>query len=341
MLKKVIIAFVVVLSLTAFINPVLTDEPLKLRFGSMIPAESPWEEGINEYIKAAETQSGNSIKFKTYLGGQLGGEVEMIKDVAMGSLNGGAFTLAAISEALSLPILQVYEMPFLFDSNEEADYVMDKTFDFMAKQLEKKGLVLIMWGTNGWRCFGTKEIAIRNVEDLKGLKMRSQESDVYVKFYQTLGATPVPIATPDVLIALKTKMVDGYDQTPVFSLSTGWVNSSKYFTASKHIYQPGALVVSKKFYDKLSAENKKALVPPADKREGLQNISRKLVRAEQKDILESLPEMMNIEVITLTAQQRAAFKKASQPVYTSMEAKFGAGILKLVNVHINKFRSQN
>lgn len=309
---------------------------VKVRFGSVIPKDSPWEEGIMAYVKQAESKSGGKIKFKTYLGGQLGGEVEMIKSIAMGSLDAGAFSLASIAEALSLPQLQVFELPFLFNSDEEADYVMDQMFDQMSEILAKKGIVLILWGTNGWRSFGTKSKPALSPADLKGLKMRAQESEVYINFYKALGATPVPIATPEVLVALKTGMVDGYDQTPVFSLSSSWINTVKYYTLTRHIYQPGAVIISKRFLDKQPADIQQALLARSE-RLSLQKTSRELVRKEDAEVLESFPGL-GIKVSTLSEAQRDAFRKASQPVYTAMEAKIGKSLIATVNEHIRKYR---
>ena len=89
----------------------------KVRFGSVIPKDSPWEMGINDYIKEVESKSGSALKFRTYLGGQMGGEVEMIKGLAMGTLDAGAFSSAAVAEALDIPEFQVFELPFLFNNN--------------------------------------------------------------------------------------------------------------------------------------------------------------------------------------------------------------------------------
>jgi TRAP-type C4-dicarboxylate transport system substrate-binding protein len=193
-----------------------------------------------------------------------------------------------------------------------------------------------MWGTNGWRSFGTKNKAITSPGDLKGLKMRSQESDVYINFYKAMGATAVPMATPDVLMALKTGMVDGYDQTPVFSLSTGWINTVKYYTVTKHIYQPGAVIVSKKFFDKLPDNLKEALLIKSD-RAALQAKSRNAVRTEDAAVLSSFPDL-GITVTNLTKAQRDEFKKASEPVYKALEKKVGSHIIKLVRDKIKEFK---
>ncbi|MCZ2444337.1 MAG: TRAP transporter substrate-binding protein DctP [Flavobacteriales bacterium] len=308
----------------------------KFRFGSVIPPDSPWEEGINEYAKKVETKSGGQITFKKYLGGQLGGEVEMIKSIAMGSLDGGAFSTAALAEALNIPELETLELPFLFESDKEADYVMDNLFDVIAKYFEEKGVILVMWGTNGWRSIGVRNKPINVPGDLKGLKMRSQESSVYINFYKTLGATAVPLATPDVLMSLKTGMVDGYDQTPIFSYSTGWINSVTYYSVTRHIYQPGAIVVSKKFYDKLSDNLKEALLVKSD-RAALQAQSRALVRAEDDATLNGFHDL-GVKVNVLTNAQRDEFKKACEPVYKQLEAKVGSHIIKLVRNKIKEFQ---
>lgn len=333
-IKHLIVLFVIsVLSTT---TPAQSN--YKIRIGSVIPPDSPWEEGINDYIKTVESKAGGQITFKKYLGGQLGGEVEMIKSIAMGSLEAGAFSTAAIAEALGIPELETLELPFLFESDQEADYVMDNLFEIIAKYFEDKGVVLIMWGTNGWRSFGTKNKPITSPNDLKGLKMRSQESDVYINFYKTMGATAVPMATPDVLMALKTGMVDGYDQTPIFSLSTGWINTVKYYTVSKHIYQPGAVIISKKFFDKLPENLKDAVLIKAD-RTTLQTKSRNAVRTEDAAVLSSFPDL-GVTITNLTKTQREEFKKASEPVYKALEKKIGSHIIKLVRYKIKEYRER-
>lgn len=310
----------------------------KIKFGSVIPKDSPWEAGLKEYTKEAEAKSGGRLLFKMYLAGMLGGEVEMVKSISMGTLDAGAFTTASIAEALSIPELQVFEMPYLFNSDEEADAVMDAMYDKMSEILLKKNVILVQWGTNGWRSFGTKSKAVTKPSDMKGMKMRSQESEVYEKFYKALGATPVPIATPDVLVSLKTGMVDGFDQTPIYSVASGWITASKHYTVSKHIYQPGAVLLSKKMYDKLPDDLKKAVLPNVEARKALQVKSRSLVRKDDAEVLANLSKNTGAKVTMLTEQQRGEFKKATQSVYSAMEPKIGKEILQMVNGEIAKYR---
>ncbi len=339
-MKKTLVISAFIISQFSILNSQFAfSQEYKIKFGSVIPKDSPWEAGLKEYTKEAENKAGGRVVYKMYLAGMLGGEVEMVKSISMGTLDAGAFTTASIAEALSIPELQVFEMPYLFNSDEEADAVMDAMYDKMSEILLKKNVILVQWGTNGWRSFGTKSKPITKPADLKGMKMRSQESEVYEKFYKALGATPVPIATPDVLVSLKTGMVDGFDQTPIYSVASGWITAAKHYTVSKHIYQPGAVLLSKKMFDKLPEDLRKAVLPNAEAKKALQNSSRSLVRKDDAEVLANLAKNTGAKVTILTEQQRAEFKKATQGVYAALEPKIGKDVMQMVLAEIAKYRA--
>ncbi|MCS7297501.1 MAG: TRAP transporter substrate-binding protein [Bacteroidia bacterium] len=316
---------------------------VRLRVGSMVPYDSPWEEALNLYIKAVEKVAGpGKITFRKFLSGQLGGEVEMVRSVRMGTLEAGMFSIGALAEGLSMPELMVLEMPFLFESDEEVDYVMDALFEDFKRRLAEKDLVLVFWGVNGWRHFGCASRPILSPNDLKGLKMRAQETPIYIEMYKALGATPVPLAGPEVLMALKNRMVEGFDQTVVFSVSTGWIQQVKHFTLSAHIYQPGGLVLSKKFFDKQPPEVQRALLVEAE-RAALQAAGRKLVREDEQSILASVEKEGNIRFYRLSPQQREAFQKAIQGAMPRIEAQLGpAGkeLLTQVRTKLAEYRKK-
>ena len=109
----------------------------------------------------------------------------------------------------------------------------------------------------GSASFGTKWGPVKLPSDLKGHKMRSQESLVHVETYRALGALPQPIAVTEVLPALQTGVVDGFDNTPIYTFAACWHLAIKHFTLSEHIYQPGAVLIAKKEFDKLPADLQK------------------------------------------------------------------------------------
>lgn len=313
----------------------------RLRVVSMVPYDSPWEDALNEYIKAVEQTLGpGKVNFRKFLGGQLGGEVEMVRNVRMGIQEIGVFSIGAMAEGLSMPELLVLEMPFLFESDEEVDYVMDALFEEFKRRLLAKDVILVFWGVNGWRHFGCATKPILSPSDMKGLKMRAQETPLYIEMYKALGATPVPLPTPDVLMALKNRMVDGFDQTVVFSTSTGWMGQIKHFTLSGHVYQPGALIISKKAFDRLPPDIQKALLVEKE-RINLQARGRKLVRDEEQSILASMEKQGNVRFYRLSPQQRNAFRKAIEAAMPRLESHLGPegkALLAQIRTKIAEYR---
>lgn len=317
---------------------------VKLRVGSMAPQDSPWEEALNTYIKTVEKEIGpGKVTFRKFLGGQLGGEVEMVRNLRMGTLDVGMFSVGAMAEGLSMPELLVLELPFLFESEQEADYVMDALFDEFKKRLMEKDVILVFWGVNGWRHFGCSTKPILSPADLKGLKMRAQEAPTYIEMYKVLGATPVPLPMTELLMALKNRMVDGYDQTVIVSVSLGLIGQIKHFTLSRHVYQPGALVISKKVFDKLSPEVQKALLVEKE-RPSLQATGRKLVREEEEAITAAVEKEGNVKFYRLSPQQRDAFRKVMEAAMPRFEAQLGPQgkvLLAQVKSKIAEYRKRN
>ena len=102
-------------------------------------------------------------------------------------------------------------------------------------------MILAFWSENGFRHFGTKDKPIKSPADLRGKKMRSQESFVHLEMWKAFGASAVPIATTEVLTALQTGTVDGFDQATLYAIAASWYKSIKFFTVSNHIYQPAII----------------------------------------------------------------------------------------------------
>ncbi len=316
---------------------------VKIRVGSTVPVDSPWEEALDTYVKEVQRRLGpDKITFRKYLGGQLGGELEMARSLRLGTLDMAMLSLAGLAEGLGMPELQVLEMPFLFESNDEVDYVLNKLFGELDRRFQEKGVVLILLGVNGWRNFGCRERAILSPADLKGLKMRAQEAAVYTEMYKALGATPIPLPAPEVLMSLKNKMIDGFDQTIVFAQATGWLDQVKHYTLTQHIYQAGAIVMSKKVFDKLPGEYQAAL-RIADKRQEIEAIGLKRVREEEQSLLAAIEKGGNVRIYRLSPSQREAFRKAVQVAYPKIEAAVGPEgkkLLSQIQAVLSEYRRQ-
>ncbi len=282
-------------------------------FGTAAPEGTPWADQLVDIQKRVAAESGGRIKLKLFLGSVLGGEVEMVRDVRRNSrLQGGGFSTAAIAQGANIPLLQLPELPYLFRNNAEADYVLDNIlYDPMKSELEAKGFVLMAWAENGWRSFGTKGAAVRSPADIQKFKMRSQETPVHIQMYEALSTQATTLPVSEVLTGLNTGIVDGFDNTPLFTQAAGWYEPIDYYSLSRHIYQPAAVIWSKKFYDTLPPDLQ-AVVLGDPKAESIKG--RKGVRDLEQTLLDNFPDL-GVQVVELTDAERQAFANVTMAVH--------------------------
>ena len=282
-----------------------------LNFGTVAPDGTPWADQLRDVQKRIKKESNGAVNVRVFLGGSMGSEVEIVEDISKGQrLQGGGMSTAAVGQAVNIPLLMLPELPYLFRTNAEADAVLDEVlWKPVSKALESKGFILGCWAENGWRNFATKGPASTPAQ-LAKYKMRSQESSVHLGMYKALGVQAVAKPTSEVLPALNTGIIDGYDNTPLFSIAAGWVDPISHYTLSRHIYQPAAIVYSKKFMDSLPADLRRIVIgdPIAEGKRG-----RKAVRALEQELIESI-QGMGKTVTDLSTEQRKAFRAATRDV---------------------------
>ena len=288
-----------------------------MNFATVAPDNTPWSDQLRGVEKRIESESGGRIQVKLFLGGSLGSEIESIQDVARGErIQGGGFSTGAMGEAMDLPILTMIELPYLFSTNAQADRALDEVlYEPTKAALEAKGFALGGWAENGWRNFATKGPA-STPEQLAKFKMRAQENPVHMDMYKMLGVQAVAKPTSEVLPALNTGIVDGFDNTALFSLAAGWIEPVTHYTLSKHIYQPAAVVYSKKFVDSLPPDLQTIVLgdPFAESKRG-----RTAVRALEGELHETI-QSMGITVVELSAAERDALKAKTRAVHKTFLA---------------------
>lgn len=290
-------------------SPALAEDPkpLIIKVGSVAPEGTPWSDWLDGVKARLEKDSGNRLKLKLFLGGKLGGEKEMVEETRNGNI--GMFGGSAGALASFVPELAGIELPYLYASDAEADYVLDKIRPNVTKLLEAKGFVMVMWGENGWHGYGIKGKCVEKPDDMKGLKMRSQESYVHMETYKAFGAAPVEMSTPEVLGALQTGTVDGYSNGPLLSQATSWYKGVTHYTYTRHIYQPGIVVVSKKMFDAQPDDLKAMLLVRTDERSGIDG-----VRALTAPLLENFVAAKKV-VCKLTPEQTKLWQDKARPVW--------------------------
>lgn len=279
-----------------------------VKAGSVAPEGTPWDEWLKSVKTRMEKESGGELSVKVYLGGKLGGEKEMVEDTKVGRLQLFGGSVGALA-ARYVPELNVFELPFLFESDAEVDYVLDKLRPEVKTLLEQRGFVFGMWAENGWHGYAVKGKCVQKPEDMTGLKMRSQESRIHLETYKAFGASPVELPVPEVLSSLQTGVVDGFSNTPLFSFATSWYQGVDHYTYTQHIYQPGIIVYSKKWFDAQPKKLQEILVKTTEEKSGVAG-----VRAITEPLLENFTHA-GIKLCRLDPAQRAAFTAKVKPVW--------------------------
>ena len=299
-------------------------EPLKFKVATIAPADSPWDDALKEFKTKVNKQTNGQLVPLLYMGGRLGSEAEMVKQVQFGSTE--CVGASTGSFASLVPGLDVFELPFLWDSPEQAAEALAKLEPYFNAEFEKKGMHLVGWSENGWRNFMTEGKPIATIDDLKGLKIRSQENPMHMAFWQSLGAKPVPLPTTEFEKAMKSGLVQGGDNSVVLTAAFGWTNAIKSFTLSRHIYQPAVVVCNKAWVEKLPIDERKII---DGEMEHLQREVAEKLAASEREFLEMF-KTQGIVVETLTPEARKAFTAATAGVRQKFAEKIPPQVVKIV-----------
>ena len=305
----------------AVVGPAIAEDPeFVLEVGTTAPNGSPWAAELQRYKKIVEERAQGRLKVKLRLG--RGNERSMTRRVQMGSMQAVAGSIGGMSSIVRE--VNVIESPYLFPDYAACDKALDDAgvTDTFRKLLAKRGLVFGLWAENGYRSYFSKH-KIRKPSDLKGIRFRSQESLVHVETYEALGASPVPIDVGNTLTSIQTGVVDGFDNTPLFAMAGSWYQGlgegERNLFLSRHIYQPAALVYSKKWFDTLPKEIQDALTVVDQE---LVQWGREQVRLIEPILLKNLARY-GYDVYQPTAEELAAFKEATKDVADNVAKEVG------------------
>ena len=305
---------------TAEARDCTVEEPCVVRLSTVAPRGTPWAEQMNRLKDSLEEQSGGRLDVRTYLGASEG-EVSLARQCKDGSLEGVGVSTGAI--ATLVPQLGVFELPFLFDSLDQADSVIDNhLFGPVEEVLRDNGFQLYIFSENGFRNFATANgTPIRTPADFGALQMRSQESWIHEDMYTALGGNPVTIPVTEVSAALSSGNVQGFDNTPLYAQAAGWQEFINTWTVSDHIYQPAVVTYNREWFDSLPADIQEILLSnrAEETRRG-----RRDIRAINPMLVQNLSNF-GIEVVELTSEERAAMATATAGVHAEFRSRVDGG----------------
>jgi TRAP-type C4-dicarboxylate transport system substrate-binding protein len=251
-----------------------------VKFATLAPEGSTWINIMREYDAAVRKESGGRLGFKIYPGGAAGDEKDVIRKIRMGQFHSAGVTGTGIGEVAKS--VRVLDAPFLFKNTKEVDHILTQFDSEFRKEFEANGFVLLGWAEVG-EVYVISKTPVRKINDLKSLKMWEWEGDpVADALFKAIGINPIPLSITDALSSLQTGLVTGAYSSPLAILSLQWYSATKYLMDYSITNSSGAVLISKREFDKLPADLQQVL---------LKNGSiylRKLTEASRKDNVKSL-----------------------------------------------------
>ncbi|WP_313800356.1 TRAP transporter substrate-binding protein [Cytobacillus sp.] len=292
-------------------------ETFTLKAGHSLTEDHPYHIGLLEMAKNVEERTDGKVKIEVFPLSQLGAERELTEALTLGTADMSVSSTAPIANFY--PEIGIVDMPFLFESREHAYKVLDGEIgQELLKGMENIGIIGLAWGENGFRHITNAKHPITKPEDLKGIKIRTQENPIHLDAFNALGAKPTPMAWTEALTALQQGVVDGQENPIVVADTYKLFDANqKYMTLTGHLYSPAVIMFSKTTWDKLPAEYQEVLSDEA-KKSGDQ--IRELIKKSDEDSLKVLKEQ-GMEIIEDVDVK--PFRDAIQPVYEKYESEFG------------------
>ena len=328
-MRKVLLAAALLSTLPALAQ--FTDR--NLRLSVPVPKEHPMSIGLVKMGACTAEKSGGKLKLQPFYDGVLGNDINATQSARSGTIDMLITSTAPL--VTMVPSWGVFDLPFLFNNESEADQVLDgKVGDWFAAKLPAIGLVGLAWWENGFRHTTNSKRAINKLEDFDGVKMRVMQNTIYIDTFKTLGSNAVPMAFSEVYSALETKTVDGQENPFANIENMKFYEVQKYLTLTKHAYAPLTLLVSKKTWDTMSADEQRVMRECAllgrDEERGIN-------RAQAATTLANL-KAKGMQVNEISPAEMQRIRDRTRPVYEQHGKAIGDEALNLVFGELKRIR---
>lgn len=286
-----------------------------IRVATLAPPGSAWMKVLNEGANAIEKATEGRIKIKYYAGGSQGDERDVVRKMRLGGIDGAALTSVGLS--MIYPGIRVLELPRLFETTDEMDYVRRKMWPYFKKKFRQKGFDLGEPGDVGFIYFMSKQ-PVRSMSDLKKVRVWMWTDDRLVRaMFKELGVSGVPLGVPDVLPNLQKGRINGCYGSPLAAVALQWAANVRYMTSMPMSYAIGASVVRNEVSDRASAGDRKL------QRTVAKNLGKKMRRTVRRDNKKARKQMTRkgVKIIETPPQMVAEFDRAAQKVWSDLAGK--------------------
>lgn len=310
------------------------DAPVRtIKFGHLNNPDHPVSFGVKRFADVLAQKSGGRLRVQEFPASTLGNELQQ-----QSALQGGVQEMSAPATTSLAGIVKEFglvDFPFAVSSFEQADALLDGPFgQALMARLPDKGLVALGYWDLGFRNVTNSKRPIQRPEDLAGLKLRVIPNPVFLEAFKALGANPVPMPFAELYGALEARAVDGQENPFAVILSNKFHEVQKYVSATRHVYAANILLVSKRFWDKLSPAEQQMMQAAAQETRAYQRqVSR---AAAQRAIGELQNRGMAFNTLASTEQRRMA--QVVKPVTDRLAASYDPEIVALYQRELARLR---
>jgi tripartite ATP-independent transporter DctP family solute receptor len=304
-----------------------------IRFGHVNPAGHHLSLGVLKFGELVAARSGGKLKVQELGGGSVGGEQQQFS-----AAQGGVQEMLVISATVvggAVKEFTLLDIPFSFSKAEQVDALVQGPFgQALMERLPEKGVVGLAFWEAGFRQFTNSRHPIRTVDDLKGLKVRVIPNPMFIQSFAALGTNPVPMAFPELFGALESKAMDAQENPFPIILNSKFYEVQKYLSVTNHVYTASPVMVSKRFWDRLSATEQKILRDAAIEAGAFQRrLSRETAVNARKE-LQGKMQVNDVPPATL-----ARMRELTAPVVEKSIATYDPALVRLYRTELEKVRA--
>ncbi len=297
--------------------------PIVIKFSHVVAKDTPKGKAAEKFKELAEAATKGRVKIEIFANSTLYKDKEELEALQLGAVQMLAPSMAKFGP-LGIKEFELFDLPYLFTDQASLERVTNGPVgQEMLKRLEPKGLIGLSYWDNGFKIMSSNR-PMHAPADLRGLKLRIQASKVLDEEMRVLGANPQVMAFSEVYQALQTGVVDGLENVPSNLYTQKMHEVQKHMTVTNHGYIGYAVVVNKKFWEKLPADIRSQL--DAAMKEATQ-YANKIAQQENEQALDAIRKSGKTTVYVPTEAEKNEWRKVFQPVYKAMEDRIGKDLI--------------
>ena len=291
---------------------------ITLRLGTIVPKGSAWHDTLLYLRQEWRRISDGEVDVRIYPGGVLGDETEMVRQVRAGRIQVVVLSANGLSRIdRGVAALQI---PLMFDSYEELDYVRDRITPKLEQRIESQGIKhkVLFWADAGWVHFFTKKPA-RTLDDIRRMRLFTSAGDAETeKLWKSFRFNVVPLSATDMLTSLQTGMIDAFDVPPLFALFNRSYTQAPNMLDLKLAPLIGGVVVSKQAWERVPEQYRDEMLK-AGREAGAK--LRGEIRRQGPDSIEQMKKR-GLNVVQLDEAARAGWQSEVEAIYPKLRGSY-------------------